>query len=107
VNGFGKHSGIQYARSICVRDKGGHSDNRYTAAGIGSKGPNLTQQLEAVHSRHFNVGHHQIGTVTFCCLKAFEPIPGQHDICTDLLQEETQIPARIVMIFHDNNCEIV
>jgi hypothetical protein len=48
-------AGIQYARSICVRDEGGHSDNLYTAAGIGSKGPNFTQQLEAVHSRHFNV----------------------------------------------------
>jgi hypothetical protein len=56
---------IQYARSISVRDEGGHSDNRHTAAGIGSKGPNFTQQLEAVHSRHFNVGHQQILTL-FC-----------------------------------------
>jgi hypothetical protein len=30
----------------------GHSDNRYTASSIGSKGTNFTQQLEAVHFRH-------------------------------------------------------
>ena len=39
-------------------DEGGHGDNRYTAAGLGSKSPNFPQQLEAVHSRHLNVGHH-------------------------------------------------
>jgi hypothetical protein len=25
----------------------------------------------------------------FCCLKAFKPIPRQHDVCTNLIQEET------------------
>jgi hypothetical protein len=44
---------IQYARSICVRDEGGHSDNRYTASGISSKSSNFSQQLKTVHSMQF------------------------------------------------------
>jgi hypothetical protein len=67
---------IQYARSNCVRDEGGHSDNRYTASGISSK---KLEFLAATQNRPFhavyNVGHHQIRTAMFCCLEAFEPIP--------------------------------
>jgi hypothetical protein len=88
---------LQYARSIGVRDEGGHSDNRYTADGIGSKGTNFTQQLEAVHSRHLNVGHHQIRVAIFCCLKSFNPIPRQHDVGTQAIQEQNHLSARIVM----------
>ena len=71
-----------------------------------SKGTNFTQQPEAVHSRHSNVGHHQIRMVIFYCLEAFKRIPRHHDVCTHLIQEETQIPARVVMIFHNDNREI-
>src|SRR6202011_6155122 len=52
------------------------------------------------------VGHHQVWTTILCCLKAFKPIPRQHDGCTPAIQEQTQIPARIVIIFHNDNREI-
>jgi hypothetical protein len=61
------------------------------------------QQLKAVYSRHINVGQHQIWKVLFYCVEAFRRIPRQQDICTQVIQEQSQIPSRVVMIFHNDN----
>jgi hypothetical protein len=63
-------------------------------------------RVQSVHSRHLYVGHHQIRTTILYYLKAFKPIARQHDGCTQAIQEQTQIPARIVLIFHNDNREI-
>jgi hypothetical protein len=57
-------------RSICLREKGAHRYNRYTASGVRSQGPNFTQQFKPVHTRHFYVGQYQIWKRMFYQLEA-------------------------------------
>src|ERR1700688_3490078 len=98
---------IQHSGTICVRDEGGHSDHRYTAYTIGTKGTDLTQQFETVHARHFNVRQDQIRMDLFYSLKALEPIPRRNNSRTSVTQEDTQIPSCVIMIFHYDNREII
>ncbi len=61
-------------------------------------------KFEAVHSGHFNIGQHQVRMTIFYSVE--RRIPRQHDVYTQLLQEETQIPSYVVMIFHNDNRKI-
>src|SRR5580704_12150034 len=42
----------------------------------------------------------------FYCVEAFRRIPRQQDGCTQVIQEQSQIPSRVVMIFHNDNRQI-
>jgi hypothetical protein len=108
VNGFGKHSWkpafSMRARSACVTKAVIAITGTLPPAS--EKGANFTHQLEAVHSRHINVGQRQIRKVIFYCVEAFRRIPRQQDVCAQVIQEQTQIPSSVVMIFHNENREI-